>query len=1054
MPPGPAVVPAMAGTVPAGPPSPLGGQLPPEPQVLDVRIDGNRTVALDKIRARIRTRPGRPYDPQQIQKDVRALNSARWFVNIRPMVQEVPGGVLVIFRVVERPLLQKIAILGCKDVKEKTLKKEVDLKVGEAADGFNIEQGRRKIEEYYQKAGYSKVRVRVLEGNKPGDLRAIYVVDEGPKQKILRVQFVGNQAIQGPLLQTKIKSRHPYFWLFKGEVDRKQIDEDEKTLTAYYHALGFLNAHVGRELEFNPEQNWLVLTFVIDEGPRYKVRNVTFQGNTKIPAEKLAEKTKLTSGQFFNQKQLQADVVNIQDQYGGNGYVFADVKPEIKYLDEPGQSDLVYHITEGDRYRVGRIDVQIKGDKGENSHTRLSTVLNRCSLMPGDIMDTREVRKSEVRWKAAQIFVVDPMKGHVPKLVYSPPDSEDKDKSEIATRPAGSQTSYYRGPATDQSQPPEGYPASPPAAGERYADIVLEYENWDDFQRAARDDGGAPPPDGPVAPLEPPAVIRGQMPGDGGYSMPDLPPRTAAPAPAYGAPAPAYGAPAPVYGAPAPAYGAPAPVYGAPAPAYGAPAPAYGAPAPVYGAPAPAYTAPAPPNSGVPGQYMAGPPATPPGAPAGPGWQGPGAAAAPGWPGPGAAVGPPCPPAYGPPTTGPGVAPYLPYLPQPDRVFGDPYQYLIPNAEGEPLRPLPLKTIAEETQTGRLMFGVGVNSEAGLVGSIVLDEQNFDWTRTPTSWEDIRSGWAWRGAGEQFRLELMPGTEVQRYMLTFREPYLGLPDGTPILLDGKPVGLGLNGFYYERIYPEWQERRAGGGINLSYQFTHDLSGTIGFRGQNVNISNPEYDSVPDLNAVLGNNAEFSFQVGLAHDTRDNAFLATQGHLIRATFEETVGTFNFPRAELSLQQFFKIYENIDHSGSQVLSLSATVGDSGSNTPIYDRYYGGGFSTIRGFAFRGVSPRDPTTDMVIGGDFELLGSIQYLFPITADDMLRGVVFVDTGTIQPSSRLWDYDFRVAPGFGLRIVVPMMGPAPIALDFAFPVLTAPGDQRQVFSFFVGFNH
>jgi outer membrane protein insertion porin family len=94
------------------------------------------------------------------------------------------------------------------------------------------------------------------------------------------------------------------------------------------------------------------------------------------------------------------------------------------------------------------------------------------------------------------------------------------------------------------------------------------------------------------------------------------------------------------------------------------------------------------------------------------------------------------------------------------------------------------------------------------------------------------------------------------------------------------------------------------------------------------------------------------------------------------------------------------------------------------------------------------------MVIGGDFELLGSIQYLFPITADDMLRGVVFVDTGTIQPSSRLWDYDFRVAPGFGLRIVVPMMGPAPIALDFAFPVLTAPGDQRQVFSFFVGFNH
>jgi outer membrane protein insertion porin family len=93
------------------------------------------------------------------------------------------------------------------------------------------------------------------------------------------------------------------------------------------------------------------------------------------------------------------------------------------------------------------------------------------------------------------------------------------------------------------------------------------------------------------------------------------------------------------------------------------------------------------------------------------------------------------------------------------------------------------------------------------------------------------------------------------------------------------------------------------------------------------------------------------------------------------------------------------------------------------------------------------------MVIGGDFEWLNSIQYLFPITADDMLRGVVFVDGGTIEPSSKQWTDNFRVAPGFGLRITVPMMGPAPIALDFAFPVASGPGDQREIFSFFVGFN-
>jgi outer membrane protein insertion porin family len=1066
---------------PAGAPTPLLGAvpaLPPEVMVLDVRIEGDRTVPLDKIRTKIHTRPGRPYDPQQVQHDVRELNRARWFVDIEPMVQDVPGGVIVVFRVVERSLIRSIEIIGNKDIKAKTLKKEIDLKVGEAADPFNVEQGRMKIEEYYHKEGYSKARVTVLEGNKPNDLRVIYVVDEGPKQKVWRVKFVGNQAISGALLQTKIKSQHPYFYIFKGEVDRKQIDEDEKTLIAYYHGLGFLYARVGRSLEFNAEQNWLTLTFVIDEGPRYKVRNITFQGNTKISAEKLAEKIKLTSGQYFNQKQLQADVVTIQDQYGGNGYVFADVKPESVLLDAPGQLDLVYHVTEGDRYRVGQINVQIKG---ENPHTRLSTLLNRCSLKPGDIMDTREIRDTERRWKAAMIFVVDPMKGHVPKIVYSAPESEDKDKSEVAERPAGRQTSYYRGPVDDGPPPQNDWPPLPP--GERYGNIVVQYDDWDQLRRAERAEAVAPPPNGPVTPRAAPLVVRGQMPGESGSSMPDLPPPAAAPNPTYAAPNPPYAAPVPPYAAPAPYAGGPAnvaPAPGAPfpAPLAGAPGPAFAGPGPYAAGPAnpapippnaaaPANPAPIPPNAAAPinpapippnaaapmnvapvapyaagpGPYAAGPPPAGPGMPAGPVWAGPGAPVGPFYPSP----------RYDPS----GMAGTTwPDLPKQDRVFGDPNNYIIPPADSVPLRELPLGFISEETQTGRLMFGVGVNSEAGLVGQIVLDEQNFDWTRWPTGWEDIRNGTAWRGAGEHFRVELVPGTQVQRYMVSFQEPYLGMPDGTPILLDGRPVGLGLNGFYYERIYPEWREQRAGGGISFSYQFTHDLSGSIGFRGQNVKILNPEFTTVPDLNAVLGHNALYSFSVGLAHDTRDNAFLATEGHLLRASFEETVGTFSYPRWELSGQQFFRIYENIDHSGRHVLSLSATLAQSGSDTPIFERFYAGGFSTLRGFAFRGVSPRDPATGMVVGGDFELLTSIQYLFPITADDMLRGVFFVDAGTVEPSMRQWNENYRVAPGFGLRIAIPMMGPAPIALDFAFPVLSASGDQRQMFSFFVGFNH
>ena len=105
-------------------------------------------------------------------------------------------------------------------------------------------------------------------------------------------------------------------------------------------------------------------------------------------------------------------------------------------------------------------------------------------------------------------------------------------------------------------------------------------------------------------------------------------------------------------------------------------------------------------------------------------------------------------------------------------------------------------------------------------------------------------------------------------------------------------------------------------------------------------------------------------------------------------------------------------------------------------------------IRGFQFRGASPTvySPYAgqNVYVGGDFEMLASAEYMFPITADDMLRGVVFCDTGTVEPTISNWTDHYRVAPGFGLRICVPAMGPAPIALDFAFPVSWQPGDRPR----------
>jgi outer membrane protein insertion porin family len=168
-------------------------------------------------------------------------------------------------------------------------------------------------------------------------------------------------------------------------------------------------------------------------------------------------------------------------------------------------------------------------------------------------------------------------------------------------------------------------------------------------------------------------------------------------------------------------------------------------------------------------------------------------------------------------------------------------------------------------------------------------------------------------------------------------------------------------------------------------------------------------------------------------------------------EFVFGSFSYPRVTLDLQKHKTLFQRADGSGRHVVSLSGRFGVSGTQTPIYDAFFAGGYSTLRGFNFRGASP--VVMNVPVGGNFQMLGTAQYMFPLVASDMVRGVTFVDFGTVEEDVRFDADTFRIAPGAGLRITVPALGPAPIALDFAFPIARAPTDDIQNFSLFVGLN-
>ena len=130
-------------------------------------------------------------------------------------------------------------------------------------------------------------------------------------------------------------------------------------------------------------------------------------GTRSLTAPHLIEFLDLKQGDYFNLETMQRDENTLRDLYGGKGHIFADIKASPRFLEQPGELDLVYQIDEGELFRVGKINIHVAG---ESPNTRRDVILNRLSLRPGDIVDIREVRASERRLKASQLFITNPQK--------------------------------------------------------------------------------------------------------------------------------------------------------------------------------------------------------------------------------------------------------------------------------------------------------------------------------------------------------------------------------------------------------------------------------------------------------------------------------------------------------------------------------------------------------------------------------------------------------------------------------------------------------------------
>jgi outer membrane protein insertion porin family len=375
----------------------------------------------------------------------------------------------------------------------------------------------------------------------------------------------------------------------------------------------------------------------------------------------------------------------------------------------------------------------------------------------------------------------------------------------------------------------------------------------------------------------------------------------------------------------------------------------------------------------------------------------------------------------------------------------------------------------KEKNTGSLNFGVAVGTDNGFGGEISLNQYNFDMADPPASFGELAGGRAFRGAGQTFNISIQPGVEVSTYSIAVGDPHLFETDWSG----------NASAFYRQRIYPQYDEDRINGQLGLGRRIGDFWTFNSSVRLDRVELTDYQTGTPIEVYNQAGPSVFTVLSAGLQRNTIDNRQRPGAGSIAEIGVSQYLGDYTYPAVRGSYTTFLTLDE--DFLGRKTtLRLNSQAGYLFSeNAPVFERYYLGGRS-LRGFAFRGVSPQsvallnqqpwpaapipltppygnsaanpDATTPVQpsweanpVGGQFLFFAGAQLETPLIMDAVTI-VFFCDSGTVDDSVNLDAY--RVSVGSGLRLYIPMLGPAPIALDFAVPLAKEEYDSTQVFSF------
>ncbi len=406
----------------------------------EIHIRGNRRIPAETIRGRIFTKPGDVYDQSAVERDFMSVWNSNYFEDVR--IERVPtskGWDLEVY-VKEKPTIREIKYEGLTSVSQSDLldrfkERKVSLTQESQYDPTRVKKAETVMKDMLAERGrqFATVRTEVRQ-IPPASVGVTFIVKEGPKVKVGKIKFEGNNKLGRRYLQSAMKNLkpigipHSIFLqsLFSKTYDATKLQEDAERVRYAYQQKGFFKAIVqDPKTQLRDSKPPFIhfpliqksgkrvdITIPVEEGEQYTLKEIKFTNNKTINNTKfLRSLFPMKDGDIFNSELVKKGLDNLREAYGEFGFINFTPVPDTQIDDEKREITLVVDIDEGKPYYVRRIEFV------GNSTTRDKVIRRELALEEGSVYNTRLWKLSLLRLN--QLGYFEPLKAEGPDAQQS-----------------------------------------------------------------------------------------------------------------------------------------------------------------------------------------------------------------------------------------------------------------------------------------------------------------------------------------------------------------------------------------------------------------------------------------------------------------------------------------------------------------------------------------------------------------------------------------------------------------------------------------------------------